>query len=1033
MNISLSSVLNGLDITAINRVPAHSRWKAYENTQQALQGEASGENTSPYVKSLNGIYKFKLYQNPTEADDGFTKPGFDGKGFCDIPVPSNWELHGHGEPIYTNTPYPWHYNANERHMVKPSEACANIPNPPFIPESNPTGCYFNTFELPQNYTNRDIFIRFDAVETSYQLWINGHFVGYSEDSKLPSEFDITQFVRPGQNTVAVKVMRFSKSIYLEDQDYWHISGICGDVWLVAKPKIRVQDYKIITQPAIHGFSGTISADVNVSVSSGFADYTVKLSVYDGDICLETAVATINHDAQYSQTDAPTVGAARFNFNVQNIKLWEPQTPNLYTVVINLMDINGTLIDTEACRVGFKQTKIENGILYLNGRRLVIQGVNRHQHHPETGRYVTRDWMRKEIIEMKRMNMNAVRTSHYPDCDTWYDLCDELGILVVCEANLETHGLMGRLTHNPAWSGLFLERAVRMVVNFKNHPSIFSWSLGNESGTGANHAAMAGFIREYDPTRLCQYEAGFPGKNISDIRGAMYAPIDDIMQMLTDPTDDRPVILVEYSYQIRNSGGGLYHFMDLTEKHPRFQGGFVWDWQDKCLIAPSGHYAYGGDFGESVTEGPVTPLYMTNNGFVLPDLTWKPVAYELQQAYAPIVVRPVIQRLEGDFADKPTKSYIIMNKSFSLSADNYVITMHLREDGRIVHTENIDTGDIQPLHEKTIDLQLAYPLKAECEYFIEFRVAQKAATFYAESGFEVGKYQYLIKAANFVVCPEIAQAGNIIDNPDHVLLISDDAELQINKADGTFTLRKNGTDYLTQSGKPCITRPFSGMDANYLWGMRELFNCLDATEITVHKIENATVQYKLSTTINDCLYESFVEVKYSLDNCKVVVDSYFNLNKNLMYVPRVGLELIANAEFENLTYYGMGENENYSDRKMSAIMSVHESTVAQQHFPFIPPSECGGHEDTRWLALSNGSNGLKIAADKPFHFDAHKNSIDDYKKATHDHKLPKRDKTWLHIDTAHMGIGGNMAWSTRVVPEHMIPAGVYHMSFTIQCT
>ena len=1014
MKIPIKNTLNTLDITAIGRAADHTRWRAYENEEEALRMEKSR-----YVCSLNGTYKFKLYPNPdaAEADDGL-------EGYVDIPVPANWELHGHGEPIYTNVHYPWSYDNDGPHLISPGEGRENAPNPPVVLDDNPTGCYFHQFEVPAHFTGREIFLRLDGVEAAYQLWINGEFVGYAEDSKLAGEFNITPFVRDGKNDLKVMVIRWSKSVYLEDQDYWHLSGICGDVWLVSKPAARIQDYKISAIPDLPLASGQITADVEMTKVPGFAEYSIKLAVYDGQKCVGHTTLPVTEKNIYNNVSMANTNCAILSLKLTEVQLWSHEAPNLYTVVISLVDKKGQITDVESCKIGFKKIEIKNGVLYLNDKRLVIQGVNRHQHHFKTGRYVDPEWMRKEIIEMKRMNMNAVRTCHYPNVSAWYELCDELGILVVCEANVETHGVQGELTRTPAWAKLFLERGARMVQHFKNHASIFAWSLGNESGNGANHAAMAGFIRNYDPTRLCIYESGFPGKDISDTRGAMYAPIKEIYGMLTDVNDDRPIILVEYLYQIRNSGGGLYHFPELTERHPRFQGGFVWDWQDKCLLqkhdgkADKEFFAYGGDFNESMTD-PEVPLYMTNNGIVLPDLTWKPVAYELKAAYSPIVIRPAIVRHGWSFNHEIIRSFKILNKSFTKSLSEYVITCSLREDGHVVHKEVLTADNICPLSETTIEVNPAYEMKDGSEYFIEFSVSQKDDTFYAQSGYEVGCFQYLLQGAK-ILPPAITHGPGSL-------------ELSIDNTDGSFTLRKGGKIYLQNSGKPCIDRPYTGMDTHQGWGNRALFAGLrdGNTKIILENADGNTVKYKLLTHRDGQVFESCAEIRYTVLGDALQVDSFLTLNDNLLHVPRAGLELIAPSGFEKLEYYGMGENENYSDRIMSAKMGVYTSTVSGQHFPFIPPSECGGHEQVRWLTLAhNEGHTLKIAAAAPFHFDARHNTIEDYQKATHDHKLPKRQETILHIDCAHSGIGSDMAWSTILAPEHLAAAGAYHLRFTI---
>ncbi|MCL2527007.1 MAG: DUF4981 domain-containing protein [Defluviitaleaceae bacterium] len=1047
--IPLPDLIKSLDITALNREEAHSSWHAYENEAAAIRGIEENA-ASPYVQSLNGTYKFKLYPSPEAAEDACLST----TSFTDITVPGNWELQGHGKPIYTNVHYPWHYEGDGNHIIKPGEAHGNVPNPPFVPGDiaidnyNPTGCYFRVFEMPMHFKDREIFLRLDAVETAYKLWVNGRFVGYAEDSKLPSSFNITPWVQAGENSVFLQVVRWGKSTYVEDQDYWHLSGICGDVWLIAKPFMRIQDYKIKAMPdTIPGrgavtTNGVVTADVEVSRVQGFADCKVRLSIYNGSSCIASGTEPVSPFADYTQTHKPTANTARISLNIPDVQLWSPESPFLYTAIITLLDKEGKEIDAEACRIGFKQVEIKNGILYLNGQRLVVQGVNRHQHHYKTGRYVPREWMRREIIEMKRMNINAVRTSHYPNPSAWYNLCDEMGILVVCEANLETHGVAGQLTHNPAWANVFLERATRMVRFFKNHPSIFAWSLGNESGTGANHAAMAGFIREYDDTRLCQYEAGRPGKNISDIRGDMYASIQEIMNMIADPHDDRPIILVEYAYQIRNTGGGLYHFPGLTEKYPRFQGGFVWDWQDKCLEQTDGNgkpfFAYGGDFGEP-TPDPDSPLFMTNNGVVLPDLTWKPVAHELKQAYAPVTIRPA-DRFMWNFDDKPRSRYIVKNKSLTQSIDHFVITMLLRENGEIVNTTTLSPGDIPPLSETVIELYPEYPMVKDKEYYIEFRVALKSDSAYAEAGYEAGVYQYLLQPAQTLpgwVGKPLLESAPAKDNGDSLMLQAGDIDFTVDKNSGCFQLRKGDDIYLRNSGMPCLERPFSGMDADKGWGTRNIFNT--PTETTIESVAangaGISVCYKLVAQLDGQSLESYIENRYRLVKAgaswQVEVDAFYALNENLLYVPRAGLELITAEGFEELTYYGLGENENYTDRCMSAYVAVHETTVRKQHFPFVPPSECGGHGQTRWLCLTNPyGRAIRITGASPFHFDAHHNSIADYKQATHNHLLPKRKDVYLHIDAAHSGIGSDMAWSTRLTEEHLVKAGCYQQRFYI---
>ena len=499
-------------------------------------------------------------------------------------------------------------------------------------------------------------------------------------------------------------------------------------------------------------------------------------------------------------------------------------------------------------------------------------------------------------------------------------------------------------------------------------------------------------------------------------------------MLTDVNDDRPIILAEYLYQIRNSGGRIYHFPELTENHPRFQGGFVWDWQDKCLLQThqgDKFFAYGGDFGESMTDEEM-PKYMTNNGIVLPDLTWKPMAYELKEAYAPVVVRPANERIGWDFNHSIHTWYKILNKSFAHNLGKFNIICILREDGHVVHEEVLNPDDIPPLSETEIEVRPAYTMKEDSEYYIEFRITQKEETFYADAGYETGCSQYLLQGACKAAKPSSVKGSK------------GELEFSLDQQTGSFNLSKNGKILLQNSGIPCIDRPFTGLDTQRNWGIAELFKDLRGGN-TVVKLESidtmaagdVRVAYKLLTDRDGTCLESTAEIRYTVLDGVLQADCFFALNENLIYVPRVGLELITPAGFGDLSYYGMGENENYSDRLLSARMGVYKSTVGKQHFPFIPPSECGGHEQVRWLILSHEQgHGIKITGNRPFHFDAHHNTVEDYQQATHDHKLPKREETWLHIDVAHSGIGSDMAWSTYLAHEHMVSAGAYHLRFSI---
>lgn len=1036
------------DVTSINRELSHSPWGAYENAKQAASCDCS---LSIWNCPLDGIWKFAYCTKPGEVD-AFWEKDYDHSSWKEVNVPGNWEVQGFGEPIYTNTLYPWDYYSKGKHMIYPTsgEGKRGLPNPPFLPEENPTGCYFRTFNVDAEWLRREVFIYFKGVETVYYLWINGMEVGYSQDSKLPSEFNITKYLTEGENTIALQVMRFAESTYLEDQDYWYLSGIFRSVYLFAKPKERIVDWKIDAVPDLYYSFGTVKADVAVNRFNGFAMYRVKLEIKDMDgKLLACGTSEINPQAGYRPYETPTSNTARIVLRVEHIVKWTPETPALYTAVMTLISPEGNEVDFESCKIGFKKIEIVDGVILLNGKRLIVRGVNRHEHGPYGGRTVSRERIVEEIKLMKRLGINSVRTCHYPDDPVWYDLCDEWGLLLICECNLETHGVMGALTHNSAWGTNFLERAIRMVLTHKNHVSIYSWSLGNESGVGANHAAMAGWIKEYDPSRICQYEAGEPGKNISDIRGNMYASQLHIMQMLTDETDIRPVVLVEYLYQIRNAGGGMYKFYQLLESYKRFQGGYIWDWQDKCLVGKTKdgieYFAYGGDFGESVVDWEC-PTFMTNNGIVLPDLKPKPVAHEVKQVYCPIIIEGLNSINPWHWGGDPDV-YIIKNRNLVFDTKHYKVVFFIRENGRVIKTGLFSLPYLKAGEEAKVSFPVEMEKKPNTEYHIEFSVQYADDNAYAEAGYELGCYQFRLDggSSTYNTPKEGSSPGNMlkISGEDDLLVVSgSNFEVSFDKITGIIaSLQKNGVKYMQGGPVECLTRPLTGIDAMKGWGRFDIWDIYDSkntySELKHFSAELIGNSRAYIETVREVRFKSnpyavIVSTTYVVTgDGDIKVNAVFDIDPSLKDLPRVGMEMVISEGFEALEYYGYGPNENYSDRKQSAKLGVFNSSVENEHFAFIPPSENGGHEETRWLTLTSSEGRvIKILSPIPFHFDVHHNTIQEYKNANHEHELIRRNQSYLHIDASHSGIGGDMDWSIYLPVSERANARNYSMEFTI---
>lgn len=1031
-------------ITQINRGPAHFPWGAYENENQARRGEKS-----KFTLSLDGEWNFTLVDSPKDIPAGFNEPDANLSEWGKIRVPGNWELQGYGKPVYVNTLYPFKDVEGEDYLLgisqKDNYDVYKKYNPPFVPEENACGIYSKKFILPESFDDRCVFIDFKGVEAAYYLWINGNPVGYSQDSKLPSEFEITEYLVSGENLITLVVFRFCDGTWLEDQDYFHLSGIFRSVRLIAKPRLCIQDFKVDAEPD-GGDGGIIKARCFVNRTAGFADSRIKISVYDKDGKL------IAESIKSVDITSPIMGmgsgwgykgmrsiseSAFFDLKVDQILPWSFDKPHLYRVVFTLIDGNGQESDFEACNIGFRKVSIENNVIKLNGKRVVFRGVNRHEHFWLTGRTVSREHMIEEIKLMKRLNFNAVRTSHYPNDPIWYDLCDEYGLMVVCETNLETHGIAGNITNNPEWAEAMLERARRMVLIHKNHPSIVSWSLGNESGYGPGHAAMANWIREYDGTRLVQYENNDPGPIASDIKCTMYPTMELLEYMIADNNDRRPIVLIEYAYQIANSSGHFDLFNYLAEKYEIFQGGFVWDWQDKCLPAVNEKgetfFGFGGDWGEDITDW-VHPYYMCANGVVLPDLTPKPSGIELKQGQAPIII-------ENNKWKR--NSFIIKNRTQDIAFDELSLDYEILVYGKKIDGGSIKlSSDCDPDEGYTFDVDLS-PVRDETnEVYINFSIKTAVDYSWAEKGHEIAIYQFEIKGPVSSV-PKVSSSGkdlNIKLEENLLIVKGEDFKAVFDCQDNILlNYERNGKVYILNSGMENFNRGRTGLhleskwwgEASSQWSsfmpgrLERKALSLDygisakdgkANIVFINKIEGdkGNIYSRISYTIYK---DGDIQVNAAMD-----------IDSNFVHVPRVGLSFVAPKGFETLHWYGRGPGESYCDRKLSSPVGKYKSTVEETHFPFVPVSHNGSHVDTRWFTLED-RNGHKITfAGSLFTFDVHHNTVEDYWNASHEYELVRRDEVYINIDGAMAGIGGDMAWSTEIDDRHKVFSGKHQFEF-----
>ena len=1004
-------------ITQKNRYPMHTPYGAYETVEQALAGN---RNASRFVMDLNGDWKFKMYPSP-EAVEAFYEENFDHAAWDTIPVPSNWELQGYGKPVYTNMLYPFKREANgEAFEIEIIEGTYEL-NAPYVPEKNLTGCYFRTFEVPTDYIGRQLLIDFGGVESCFYLWVNGKQVGYSQDSKVNAEFDITEYVQEGTNNLAVQVMRYCDGTYLEDQDYWHLSGIYRDVRLVSKPVQHILDYKaetLFTHPDYT--KATLSVTIWPDNSKPlYGEYHAKVTLYDA----EQNKVTEMDSRPFAECGFYLMPKfiATVTAPVENPALWTAETPTLYTLVVELQNKENETVDIESCKVGFRQVEINGrGVLTLNGKRLVIRGVDRHDFCAETGRTVSEEQMRKEIAVMKRLNFNAVRTSHYPNAVKWYDLCDELGIYLVDETNLETHGYGGQLSASAEWTAAYLERATRMVLRDKNHPSIVLWSLGNESGAGANHAAMHGWIREYDKTRYVQYESGNPKSNISDVICPMYPTMSWLEDVMADDSDLRPFIMCEYAYAKSNSNGNFREFWDYVNKYPRFQGGFIWDYIDQSIYKKDRYgkefQAYGGDFDDHPCD-----YNFSGNGIVYGgERDASPKMQEVKFCYQNISI------------DVQKDKAVVKNKNLFVNTDTFACVVLLEKEGKKLKEVPMEVS-VEPLSEKTVELPIAVQtLPGEYAVTVSFRL--KEDTVWGKRGHEVAFGQGVYEVEAPAKAEKPAKFEVIRSNHDFGVRGENFDVMFSDLNGGLVSYRYGGVEMIKMIPKPNFWRAPIDNDCGSLMPMRysqwkiasmylshkypngSHYPGLYAPEIEVHE-DCAEVSYRYvmpTTPASECrlTYRVFgdgsIQTTLTYDPVKELGD-----------MPEFGVMFKLDADYDHVTWYGMGPEETYVDRCAGAKLGVYKNKVEDNMAKYLVPQECGNKVGVRWATVTNRKGrGMMFSGDK-MEFSALPYTPHELENAMHPYELPQVHYTVVRVAKQQMGVGGDDSWGAQTHPEYLI--------------
>lgn len=1029
-----------LEVLSRNREAPHATLFPYESVEEAL-GE--GREASRYYQLLSGTWKFHWVGAPADRPIDFYRPDFDVSGWDDIQVPGNWETQGYGTPIYLNHPY--EFPRNQPH----------IPH-----DNNPVGSYRRDFDIPADWDGRQVFIHFGAVKSAFYLWVNGEKVGYSQGAKTPAEFNITEYVRAGSNTVAVEVYRWSDGSYLECQDFWRISGIERDVYLYATPEVHVRDFFVNAGLDSSYTDGRLSVSVQLHNygDAPVADYRVDMRLVEAGVDLTTAAG-------------PMPGAETtitFTAEVPGVRTWTAETPELYTLLLEVSDPDGNLLEVISTRIGFRTVEIRDAQLLVNGRPVTIRGVNRHEHDPERGHAVSRERMIEDIRLMKEANVNAVRTSHYPNDPLWYELADQYGLYIVDEANIESHGYGYdpdiTLGNKPEWIEPHLDRTRRMVERDKNHPSIIVWSLGNEAGNGVVFEATYDWIKQRDPSRPVQYERALTAAN-TDIYVPMYARIDRLVRW-AESNPDRPLIMCEYAHAMGNSIGNLQDYWDVIERYPVLQGGFIWDWVDQGLYKTDDatgerFFAYGGDFGDDPND-----QNFLINGVIGADRQVNPHYWEVQKVYQPIDVRP---------ADLANGRVLIVNKHDFLDLSEFVMTWDWQIDGQRVMF-GFDAGlSLAPGHQRVVDIELPQERPAGGrEMFLTVRfetreargllpaehvVAWDQLKFPYESvaptidPARLGELELSFRAGDTIRA--VGVAGDTIGprSTSSFHVAGDGFSLDVDRSSGEIVAYRYGDTDLVRTGLvPNFWRAPTDNDIGNRMHQRSALWRRAGTERVVEEVSARRVDGGVEITVDAKVAGgSSLTTTYSVYGNGVVhvAQRFIPRSGDLPELPRFGMSMTLPAEFDNMTWFGRGPHESYADRKTSAAVGLWEGPVSEQYHAYVRPQETGNKSDVRWVALTNADGvGLMAIGDPLLEVSAYPFLQDDFDfgrnedapadagprqtiELKHTTDLKPRDFITLNLDYGQRGVGGDNSWGARPHPQYTLPAQAYSYSFWLR--
>ena len=965
-----------------NREARRANFFAYENEQLARAGEKS--RSSRYL-SMEGMWRFCFVKNHQDAPKDFFKLGFDDAQWEDFPVPGLFELNGHGDRIYKNIGYAWSTTFDS--------------NPPYIGETeNYTGSYRREFMLPDAWKGQQVLFHVGSATSNLKLWVNGKYVGYSEDSKMAAEFDITKYVKAGRNLIAMQVMRWCDGSYLEDQDFWRFTGIAREVYLYARPKAHLED--MVVRQDYHDGKGLLAVDVKVPKG-------------------------LTVEARLEDASGNEVGSG-LQQTIDNVQAWSAEIPYLYTLFVNVRK-GGQLLESVRQRIGFRHVEIKGGQLLLNGQPILIKGVDRHELDPDGGYVMSVERMRQDLRIMKQLNVNAVRTSHYPDDPRWYELCDSAGIYVVAEANLESHGMgygESTLARREDFSLMHLERNQGNVLSLRNHPCIIVWSMGNEAGYGPNFERVYDWIKSVDSSRPVQYEqAGQTGK--TDIFCPMYYYYRDC-ENYAKGDNPRPLIQCEYAHAMGNSIGGFKEYWDLIRKYPKYQGGFIWDFvdqglRDKSPITGKEIFTYGGDYGRY----PASDNNFNCNGVIAPDRRLNPHAYEVQYWYQNEWVTDLGLK-DGRFE--------VYNENFFRSLDDVQLTWKVKK-----HSGTVDLKGIAPQQRKVFaDEQLKQTLSRVLKHHADQEICVSFT--FTQQGETVSRQQFVVQPYQFPAIEAQQAQVETEETKSYIKLSAAGTTLTVGKWSGMI-------DYLDVDGQPMLADRQSiapefwraPTDNDYGARLQQRFSAWKSPRMQVSEcsVSDNTIVARL--TMPDV--KANLTMTYTLQPTgEVIVRQQLEPTGDSkdQWLFRYGMQLQMPKQFQNIRYNGRGPHENYCDRNASEFLGVYSGKVADEYYPYVRPQESGNHTDVRWFVVSDGQRGLCFYSNAPMECSALPyltSDLDggDNKDVRHVHSgdLVERPLTQVHIQQHQMGLGCVNSWGAWPEKPYMLPVQQYDFSFVIR--